>query len=147
MSIMEYYQLIRNEVKLIDVELVSLQCAKNQNEQEENEDKILLKLHREVKLISEREAEIFLRAVVGFENDGPFLFDLRYKGLCISVGELQDEDFEKYAYEQVVPLLLPYARECVSSTMARMALPIYTIPTMDVLQTIEVNREEEEKGE
>lgn len=49
-----------------------------------------------------------------------------------------------YMIDQVVPLLLPYVREIVSSTMARMNLPIFTIPTMDVLDSIEANLSKDE---
>jgi preprotein translocase subunit SecB len=135
---LEYYKLIRNNVQLRDVELLSLECHKNDGEDKD----IVLELSRAVNIIKSDEAEIQLQAKVRFVNEGPFEFDMVYKGVCFTLNELKEEDFKEYAYEQVVPLLLPYARECIASTMARMGLSIYTIPTMDILASLELNREE-----
>lgn len=143
MDTLEYYKLINNSVQFLDVELVSLNCIRREieidPEQAKDADfevKILMK--REVKLISEDKANIFLHSQVGIPG-GLFDFDITYKGLCITTKELDATTFEQYAYNQVVPLILPYVRECISSTMARMGLPVFTLPTIDVLDSIEEN--------
>ncbi|MHC8514499.1 protein-export chaperone SecB [Sporosarcina sp. ITBMC105] len=143
MGILEYYKTIKNSVQLFDAELIKLNCSKNEslgkkghNEGEKLEVKITL--NREVKLISDSEAYIYLHSEVGI-TDGPFNFEITYRGLCLTREKIDESSFEEYAYNQVVPLLLPYVRECVSSTMARMGLPIFTLPTIDVLNTMEAN--------
>ncbi|MFE4201141.1 hypothetical protein [Aneurinibacillus aneurinilyticus] len=134
----ETYKIMRNHTRLVDVELVSMECEKNDTNQDEVD--ITLRIQRGINIVNSKEADIFLRTVVSTEKEeSPFSFDIVYKGKCISIGELSDNDFKEYAYAQIVPLLLPYARECIASTMARMKLTVYTIPTIDVLQTLEVN--------
>lgn len=140
-----YYQLIRNSVKLIHAELKSLKSIKR-SEDFDDEDGVVIKLQRNVQLIDEDTAEIYLRAVVGFEEEGPFLFDVVYKGVCINVNtELSNNEFEKYAHDQIVPLLLSYVRECIASTMARMDLPVFLLPTIDVLGSMEKNKDRNEE--
>ncbi|ATX83771.1 hypothetical protein CU084_06575 [Bacillus velezensis] len=67
-----------------------------------------------------------------------------YSAVCNLSDPSKEDEFEKYTYDQVVPLLLPYVRECVASMLSRMGLPIFTIPTIDVLKTLEVNKSNEE---
>ncbi|NRD78549.1 protein-export chaperone SecB [Bacillus sp. BRMEA1] len=133
---LDYYKLIRNSVQLRKVELISLNCVKREFEGPGKQVQIFLK--REVNMLSEDTVEIYLHSNVGIK-EGPFEFDVLYKGVCKSSIKLSKPQFEQYAYDQVVPLLLPYLRECIASTMARMALPIYTLPTLDVLDTLEAN--------
>ncbi|MED4455880.1 protein-export chaperone SecB [Metabacillus fastidiosus] len=144
MSTLQYYKLIRNTVQLSHATLVSMNCANMTHfTTGENEVSIPIVLQREVNVISEDKAEIFLKTIVGSE-EGPFIFDILHKGICVSSVNIDRDEFNKYAYDQVVPLLLPYARECIASTMAKMGLPIYTLPTMDVLNSLEVNMSPED---
>jgi preprotein translocase subunit SecB len=147
METLEYYKFIRNSIQFHNVELVSMNCMKRDlNLVKESGNEVYISLHREVKLLSENQAEITLHSKIGIE-DGPFEFDIVYKGHCNAMIELSNLQFEQYAYDQVVPLILPYVRECVASTMARMGLPIFTLPTMDVLDAIEANSQLEEDQE
>lgn len=140
---LEYYKMINNSIQFLNAELVSLNCIKHDFDSKEESEKdidfeVKILLRREVNIVSENKADIFLHSKVGIP-DGPFDFDVTYKGLCVTNQELNKNSFEQYAYNQVVPLLLPYVRECISSTMARMGLPIFTLPTIDVLDSIEAN--------
>ncbi|EJQ61748.1 protein-export chaperone SecB [Bacillus mycoides] len=140
MGTMEYYKLIRNSVQLQDVRLISMECRNLISDSNEGEREVTVRVKRSVELLDEQCAEIMMQAWVGFENqDGPFEFQITYGGLCVSDEGLPEEDFKEYAYNQVVPLLLPYVRECVSSTMARMNMPIFYLPTLDVLETLKAN--------
>lgn len=139
METLEYYKFIRNSVQLVDAELVSFNCLKRFPNEINNESKeVQILLQREVNLISEKKAELFLRSKVGID-EGIFEFDILFKGVCVATDELNKVSFEQYVYNQVVPLLLPYVRECIASTMARMKLPIFTLPTMDILDSLEAN--------
>lgn len=145
METLDYYKLMNNSIQFLDVELVSMNCIKREIDPTEAQDmdyEVKISMTREVQLISEDKAHIFLHSKVGIEN-GPFDFDITYKGLCVTTKELDAPSFEQYAYNYVVPLLLPYVRECIGSTMARMGLPIFTLPTIDVLDTIEENMSDE----
>lgn len=151
LDIKEYYKLIRNSVQLIDVNLVKMTCINNtrvyQDESEEEKSHhVHLAFKRSVTILSENTAEISLFSKIGVE-DGPFDFEIEYRGICITTIEIDKDSFEQYSYNQVVPLLIPYVRECVASTMAKMGLPIFTIPTMDVLDSIEENLDFEQLEE
>lgn len=145
----DYYKFIRYHIQLKEVRLISLQC-KNfvTNDTEDLNKRVSVKMTREVNLVNERVAEILLHTKVGFKEEEntkiPFSIDVTYGGLCyiIPEAELKTEDFEQYAYDQVVPLLLPYVRECVSNTLAKMQLPVFYLPTMDVIKSIESNTKE-----
>ncbi|MFJ7995460.1 protein-export chaperone SecB [Peribacillus frigoritolerans] len=139
MSTLEYYKLIRNSIQFRNVELVSLNCIKRKKESISNQgNEVQIMLKREVNVLSEDEAEILLHSIVGIP-DGLFEFEVEYKGICFKTEALSKPQFEQYAYDQIVPLLLPYARECIASTMARMGLPAFNIPTMDVLDSLDAN--------
>lgn len=143
METLEYYKIIKNKVQFVHAELVSMNCVKNEvtpehEGEEEKSYEVKISMSREVGTVLENKADFFLHSKVGIP-EGPFDFEITYKGVCIATDELDKVSFEQYVYNQIVPLLLPYVRECVSSTMARMSLPIFTLPTMDILDSLEAN--------
>jgi len=141
MEELEYYKLIRNSIQLQDVRLLSLEFRSNDWEKERPKSGISLQIHRSAQVLDERRAEINLQVGISFKEDkGPFNANITYGGLCVATQELNEEEFKEYVYEQVVPLLLPYVRECVSSTLAKMRLPIFYLPTIDVLETLKKNK-------
>ncbi|ATL41681.1 protein-export chaperone SecB [Bacillus velezensis] len=140
---MGYYTLCANSVQLDEVKLEQMNCI-NRGLENRVENEVEISLQRRVELIDSSKAEIALRARVGFEEEGPFFFDIVYSAVCNLSDPSKEDEFEKYTYDQVVPLLLPYVRECVASMLSRMGLPIFTIPTIDVLKTLEVNKSNEE---
>ncbi|MED4705224.1 protein-export chaperone SecB [Bacillus velezensis] len=142
-DLMGYYTLCANSVQLDEVKLEQMNCI-NRGLENRVENEVEISLQRRVELIDSSKAEIALRARVGFEEEGPFFFDIVYSGICNLSDPSKEDEFEKYTYDQVVPLLLPYVRECVASMLSRMGLPIFTIPTIDVLKTLEVNKSNEE---
>lgn len=146
-ELMEYYTICANSVQLAEVKLEQMNCINRGLKENSVEQEIEISLQRSVELISSSKAEIALTARVGFEEEGPFFFYIVYSGICKLLDPSKEDDFEKYSYDQVVPLLLPYVRECVASTLSRMDLPIFTIPTIDVLKTLEVNKSNEESVE
>ncbi|MES1028638.1 hypothetical protein [Bacillus velezensis] len=143
MNALEYYKLIRTAVQLKNVKLISINC--NNFEGGLKDKQLSLLLNRNVKVISDTQAIIQLHTKIHFEEDGPFSIEIIYQGETKLLDESINRDqFEEYNYNQVVPLLLPYARECVANVLARMNLPIYTIPTMDILESIKQNSLETE---
>lgn len=146
MEILDYYKIIKTTIQLTEVELKKMYCE-NRGMFEGFDTTVDIKLKRKVINVSKNDAKIELDAQVGSDKT-PFFFDIEYTGICESKNtEINKETLEKYAYDNIVPLLLPYVRECVSSTMARMQLPVFTIPTMDVLNSMEENiQEEKEQG-
>lgn len=142
METMEYYKLIRNQINLKKVQLVSVNCKSQDLEKDKVDLEIPIALKRNVQIETENMAVFTLKARIGSENT-PFFFEAEFKGVCVVADEKVDLDkqhFEQYTYDQIVPLLLPYVRECLASMLARMGLPIFTLPTIDVLETLEANQ-------
>ncbi|MCY8103438.1 protein-export chaperone SecB [Bacillus velezensis] len=146
METLEYYNLIKNSMQLKKVYLKSLNCINNGLTDKNRAYKIALTVNRKVETISRNLVEIQLATEVNFgEEDEAFSFEIVYQGVCElrEEVEIDETEFEEFAYDQAVPLLLPYARECLSSTLARMNLPVYNIPTIDVLETLKQNTKRE----
>lgn len=135
----EEYKLVKYSVQLEDVELIELLCKKLNG----NSNNLHLSVKPITKLVSDNKVDIFLQVKISFkENDqGPFEIDMTYKGVCYSEGDYVGQKLENVAYDLTPSLLLPYARECVSSMMSKMNLPVFYLPTIDVLQTISENQE------
>ncbi|MGE6857469.1 protein-export chaperone SecB [Bacillus pumilus] len=140
MEMLDYYAIVRNSVQLLDVKMTSLKCEILDAESKKRD--LALTVERNVKLLSDTSALISMNVKVHFKDSGPFFIELTYEGKTELSDESLDRDkFEEYNYHSVVPLLLPYARECVANLMSRMDFPIYTIPTIDVLETMKQNME------
>lgn len=135
----ENYKFIRNFVQLEDVKMHSLD-VKSLDGQHSS---VTVNLQRSANdLVSEngvKKVEIFLRTHIYFKEEGPWEIELVYKGICSSKKEVSQEELLEYANKQVVSLLLPYARECVTSVLSRMQMAPYYLPTMDILGSIEEN--------
>lgn len=139
---LDYYNLIRTNVQILNVELVTLECRKSENISGELD--VDLNIERKVGSIDKEKGEIYLESKFEAKNEDGVMISVFsvFKGYCKSTSDtLEEEDFKSYLYEQVVPLLLPYARECIASTMTRMNLQPFYIPTMDVLSSLKVNKE------
>jgi len=142
--VLDYYKLIRNSVQILDVELVSLECSKSENISSDANLGVNLEIQRKVELVDKLSGKIYLKAQFEAKHEDEILISISlvYKGICKNTSEtLGEEDFKHYLYDQVVPLLLPYARECISSIMTKMKLSAFYIPTMDVLNSLKVNKE------
>lgn len=138
MTILDYYKIIKNSVQFKEADLVAIRCYKNDVDVE-GRASVNLRFERETNLLAEDIAEVKLITYLSLDNDF-FNFEIEYKGICYKLDEtISEEMFERYAHDQVVPLLLPYVRECISSLMSKMNIPVFTIPTIDVLDTLEAN--------
>jgi preprotein translocase subunit SecB len=136
-----YYGIIRNSIQLTTGQLYSFECTRNDQGESSN---LNLRLEERLVVIDDKNIDIFLRVVLSFKEEGPFTMSVVHKGQCLLLDEnINLETFEKYTKDQIAPLLLPYAREYIASTLSRMQLPIYTIPTIDVLQSI-INNDQQE---
>lgn len=130
----EKYQLLANSIQLVDVELDTLEAKRLQGDS----GKLNIELTRRIESAPSGVA-IFLRVILEFEEDGPFRIITIHKGICEASGDISEEEINDYAYHHVVPLLLPYARECIANTITRMGLPAFPLPTMDVLKSMAAN--------
>lgn len=138
-KLLEEYIIAKNSIQLIDVELMVLNSEKNIAVEKEGKG-LSLEIKREVGAIDGNVLDAFLHVdIVG--PDDLFKIHLVLRGICNRFDlEITDNKFKEYAHSQIVPLLLPYARECISNTLNRMKLPIFYLPTIDVLDTLKVNK-------
>ncbi len=127
----EQYRLLANSIQLVEVELDTLEAKKFQGDNGQLE----IALERRIEPYPGGVA-IFLRVILEFEGDGPFRIVTIHKGICEPSEDISEKVLNDYAYQHVVPLLLPYARECIANTVTRMGLPSFHIPTMDVLKSM-----------
>ncbi|UDB47310.1 protein-export chaperone SecB [Bacillus safensis] len=142
MEMLEYYKIVKNSVQLEEVKLKSVKCE-ILDDKSKNRD-LSLSIKRGVNVVSDTKAEIFMKATISFKEEAPFFIEVLYQGETRRLDEnISHEDFEEYTYNSVVPLLLPYAREYVADLLSRMDFPVYTIPTIDILQTLKENSKEE----
>lgn len=138
-KLLEEYKIARNSIQLIDVELMVLNCEKNISVDKEGKG-LSLEIKREVGDIDNNKLDAFLHVdIIG--PDEIFKIHLILRGICNRGNrEITDNQFKEYAHSQIVPLLLPYARECISNTLIRMKLPNFHLPTIDVLETLKANK-------
>ncbi len=131
------YELIKNNVQLKNVELFKLHCTKKTGTNKT----IKLGIERKVEVVDLSQGLIFLTVDIDFENEGPFSLSLVLKGSCTAtnISDITEEEYEKYLFSLTVPLLLPYARECISNMTSRMNLPAFYLPTMDILESLSAN--------
>jgi len=139
------YKFAKFHIQMNDVEMVSLKCENYGEEQPSRSLKTIFKTKSE--LVDDL-CCIYLKVELSFEEKGPFSIEVEYKGTCEQSGELADKQFLELSEGQTVSLLLPYARESISSALARMKLPIYYLPTLDILESIKLNKSQDiQEGE
>lgn len=134
----EYYKLIKYNVQLDDVDLFDIECRQNEKFHD-GEVPLRVTTGYRSKQLDQDTIEIFLRVTLDFEEKGPFYLKVTYRGVCSKRNELDEDSFKQQAESQTVPLLLPYVRECMSNTIIRMGYSPYILPTMDILNSLAVN--------
>ncbi|THF80815.1 protein-export chaperone SecB [Cohnella fermenti] len=131
---------VKNHIQLLNVSLSELTCSREQGSHTHLTAQFE---HRFGRLTDREKISIYLKVSIDFEELGMFRISCTHEGIVAASNELPEEDLEEYLEDQIVPLLLPYARECIASTLARMQVPPYTLPTMDVLQSLAASSEGE----
>lgn len=133
-SIMRYeeYELIRSQVQLTNVYLHELRVKRCNG----NDNKLRLRVLYSHDNHHGNSMDIYMKVEIDFMDNGPFELTCVYKGELKASDTLEDDEFVKFAEAHAVPFLLPYVRECISSTLARMQLPIYMLPTIDILESM-----------
>jgi preprotein translocase subunit SecB len=132
----ERYEFLKHHVQLKNVCLHELECRRSNGQ----DNRLNLSLERAVgEVYEENKIKIYLKATIHFDDHGPFTLTCIHEGICESDGQIGSEEFVQFSHDQIVPLLLPYARECIASTLLRMQVPPYIIPTLDTLQSMSLN--------
>jgi preprotein translocase subunit SecB len=136
----EEYELIRSKVQLTNACLHELSVKRLSG----NDNRLNLRVFYSHDNHNGNNLDIFMKVEINFIDVGPFELSCVYKGELKSSEDLEKDEFIKFAEIHTVPFLLPYVRECVSSTLAQMQLPTYTLPTIDILNSMSSNNDEDE---
>jgi preprotein translocase subunit SecB len=138
----EEYQIIRSKVQLKNAFLHELSVSRGEGE----DNRLHVKISHSQGNHNENKMDIYIKVEIKFIETGPFELTCIYKGLLQAEESLDKNEFVKFAKEHTVPFLLPYARECVSSTLAQMQLPVYTLPTIDILNSMVSQENSDDEG-
>lgn len=145
---LENYRIVANSIQLKSVRLYRLSVERKQ-ESIGKEAKVRLNFKRSVKLKKGNNGrnELLIFLETKFEEiGGNFTISFVYEGLVKSKEDIETDTFKDYAYQQVIPLLLPYARTTLTSLLMQMKLPGFEIPTIDVMQSRAANGDSDAKS-
>ncbi len=152
-SIYEEYKLSRHVIQMTDARIIGCNFENITPFLDDFSFNIKFFLKRSVKLISPNECHGLLHAHIEIfskkKDDVPIMpIDIKCLGrFSLAKDEnLKEDEFVKQVALQLVPQLLPYVREILStiSTMS-LARPII-LPTMDVIQSIRINKGHHDDG-
>jgi len=139
---LENYKIVSNSIQLQNVKLRDVSVVSNGEISEELNVRLNFKRGIESLGASDKENNevLVILKTIFEETSGKFSVSFTYEGLVEAKDEeLESEILEKYAYQQVVPLLLPYARMTLNFLLTQMHLPHFEIPTIDVMRSREEN--------
>lgn len=145
-SIFDEYKFSRHMIQMRDARIIGCDFENKNPFSGESSFNIKFSLKRNVKLISPDLCHGFLYAHIDIasKKDDKLVMPIDIKcmgNFILSEGEsLGEDEFVRQVALQLVPQLLPYVRELLStiSTMS-LAVPII-LPTMDVIQSIRLNK-------
>lgn len=136
----------RNSIQLDSVELLEIKFSNTKEDGKEYKN-LPFGLKRAVEIEGDF-AYIFLKARIGEEEESGFTMNIEYKGKVTRINEsINLEELKQYSFDHVIPMLLPYIRETLSSILNRTDLPHFMLPTMDVINYLKTNYEEANKDD
>lgn len=146
----ELYKLSRANIQLKKTSLESINVVKIREFQQMdyiNE----LGIGRRLEFISDKEIDGFLRTSITIKEkntkDKYLQIEAVYKGRFEAKDSISREQLEQWTKIQIVPLLLPYARSIISLVTSHMSIGPIVIPTMDILESITSNEDDQSVGE
>lgn len=99
-----------------------------------------------IDVLDEKETIGYLKTQVQVYNRGEsepgIILDIIYKGTFKSYENLNKFQVESWVDVQLVPQLLPYTRVLISNVTSLMNITPVTLPTIDILETIKMNDQE-----
>lgn len=144
------YVIAKNSIMMDTVTLESIQVNKETEELEGdyiNE----ISLGKRTEYINENEMDGYLKVELLCKkkesNDIELKLEVIHRGRFLSGNVIDRSKFEDWTEIQVVPQLLPYARSIITNITSHMGIPPITLPTMDILESIKINRSRELEGE
>ncbi len=69
------------------------------------------------------------------------IIEVVYSGTFKANKEIYEEQMQDWVEAQIVPQLLSYSRSVISHLTSLMAIPPISLPTMDVIESLEQNNQ------
>ncbi|RAK20350.1 preprotein translocase subunit SecB [Anoxybacillus vitaminiphilus] len=146
----ELYVLAKTNIQLKEASLESVHIDKIkplQNGKYMNE----IIFGKRLELINEKEIDAFLRTVVNSreEDSGDVVLKIEiiYRGRFVTKTSISKQQLEHWTDIQTVPQLLPYTRSLIASLTSHMSIAPIVLPTMDILESLKLNHENQSVGE
>lgn len=146
----QLYTLAKTNIQLTEASLESVHIDKIkplQNGKYVNE----IIFGKRLELIGEKEVDGFLRTVVNSReedsSDVVLRIEVIYKGRFVSKTSISAQQLEHWTDIQIVPQLLPYTRSLITSLTSHMSIAPIVLPTMDILESLKLNHENQSVGE
>lgn len=140
------YKLAKTNIQLENAVLESMQIT---NESNNKHTDLLNEVSFGIKteFVNESEINGYLKVIVESKdeiNDEVILtIEIVHKGNFKCKSPVDQDQLEEWAEIQVVPQLLPYSRSLITNVTSLMDIPTISLPTMDILESIKMNRKKE----
>ncbi|MED0658608.1 hypothetical protein [Bacillus smithii] len=146
----ELYTLAKTKIQLIEASLESVHIDKMKPFQKGKYVNEIV-LGKRLEPISEKEVNTFLKTVVNsreeVSGDIVLKIEIVYKGRFKANTSTSTEKLEYWTDIQTVPQLLPYTRSLITSLTSHMLIAPIVLPTMDILESMKLNHENQSVGE
>lgn len=146
----DLYQLAKTNIYLESAEIEAINVNKEVSQLEGDYIKEIT-FGKKTEYINEKEIYGYLRVEVLCKKSDSKKVDLQittiHRGHFVSKESVDKGNLEDWTEIQIIPQLLPYSRSLISSITSQMSIPPIMLPTMDILESIKVNRNEDLDGE
>ncbi len=148
--VFEEYKLARNSIQLTDAYIIDIKMNRLAD-QWGTRSKLSVGLAKRQEYITEGHAVAYLNADISVvdEDTSDVILNLLItcRGEFKSVETISQEKLTQFVDIQTVPQLFPYVRGAVSTLSAMMAIPVINLPTIDVIKSIRINRDNNQQEE
>lgn len=142
--IFEEYKLARNSIQLTDAYIIDIKMSRLAN-QWGIRSNLSVGLARRQEYITEGHAVAYLNADISVvdEDTNETILELLItcRGEFKTVEQISQDQLTQFVDIQTVPQLFPYVRGSVSTLSAMMSIPVINLPTIDIIKSIRINRE------
>lgn len=144
-SIYEEYKIARDAIQLTKACIISCQAEQLADFDAKTECTLPTKLLKKYNRISDNEIHGYVKAEISvvsrLEDKEIAKLMVECKGVFnVIKSGLEKEEEEKRVNLQMVPQLLPYIRSSLTNLSSMMSIPPITLPTIDVIKSIQKNR-------
>lgn len=136
------YKMVKTNIQMVEAHLENVQLNKYINSlRGDYSNEISFGIRTEKK--DDNKYKGFLKTTVESRNNETekveLYLEIIYSGLFLAKDEVNSEQMQAWVEAQVVPQLLSYSRSVISHLTSLMAIPPISLPTIDVIKSLEQN--------